>query len=69
MDRKISSLLSVEEDVSIIGANEPNGHIEGGCFSGSIGAKKANYFSFTNFKGEVIHDGLAVVSFSEIFCF
>ena len=45
-----------------IGADEPHGHVEGGCFARTVGAKKTHDFARTHMDRNTIDHSTARVS-------
>ncbi len=56
----------MEVDGALLGGDEAGDHVEGGGFSGAVGAEEADDFPGFDGDGYAIDDGASAVGFAEV---
>lgn len=66
VDGKVGDVLVLKVNLPFVGLDEADGDVKGGGFAGAIGAEETDDFTGLDVKGELVEDGLAIVTLDEV---
>ena len=61
----VGDIVALKHDLTAIGPNEADDHVEGGGLPCAIRAEEADDFAGADFDIDAVHDGASVIDFSQ----